>query len=299
MLKRFDALFQLILSKLATIQQYRVVGYGFLLCLSILGCDQSTQQSTNPKQIHNLRIITLSPHLTENVYAAQLEKYLVGTVEYSNHPEAAKSIPRIGNAFSVNKEKLLALKPTHIIAWEDSLSDQLKAFIQELGITLIIDPADTFADIQASLQQLHELHPDKETLNNPATIFSEQQKSLAARYTTSKEPKRIAFIIWNKPLMSIGKPQIITAAIELCGAKNIYDTVNLAAFNLSLEDLITQKPDIIIRQSSNVVLPKALEEFSNATLNNDILARPSGSILAGVESLCQHIHKASTHKKTV
>lgn len=305
MLKRFYSLFQRIL----------LLNSLIFLTLALIACNDIKQEQRQPT---SLRIISLSPHLTENIYIAQLQDYLVGTVEYSDYPAAAKSITRIGNAFSVNKEKLLTLAPTHIIAWQDSLSTELKQFIEQHDITLLIDNADTFEDIAHNLDDLHQLHPNKHAIKNPALEFKEKysvlQKSHQIQFETRAQKKRIrtAFLIWHSPLMAIGKPQIITQALELCGAKNIYGDINIASFTLSLEDLLSQKPHMIIRQTPNLIFPKALtdmsqrhnsksesEYFKLVTLNNDILSRPSGNILNGVEHLCEHIHKASNaHTKS-
>ena len=56
--------------------------------------------------------MSLAPHLTELVYAAGAGELLVGVVEYSDYPEAARSLPRIGDAWRVDMERLLALSRT-------------------------------------------------------------------------------------------------------------------------------------------------------------------------------------------
>ncbi|MGB9354304.1 MAG: cobalamin-binding protein, partial [Azonexus sp.] len=43
------------------------------------------------------RIITLAPHATEILYAAGAGERLVGTVEFSDYPPAAKKVPRVGS----------------------------------------------------------------------------------------------------------------------------------------------------------------------------------------------------------
>ncbi len=55
------------------------------------------------------RLITLSPHLAELVFACGAGKNLVATVEHSRYPEAAASVPRIGDAFAIDVERVLAL----------------------------------------------------------------------------------------------------------------------------------------------------------------------------------------------
>ena len=64
------------------------------------------------------RIVSLAPHLTELAFTAGAGDRIVATVDYSDHPDAARSIPRIGDAFRVDLERLLALRPDAVLVWE-------------------------------------------------------------------------------------------------------------------------------------------------------------------------------------
>ena len=61
------------------------------------------------------RIVSLAPHLTELAFAAGAGDRIVATVEYSDHPDAARNIPRIGDAFRVDLERLVALRPDAVL----------------------------------------------------------------------------------------------------------------------------------------------------------------------------------------
>src|SRR5690625_2785299 len=56
-----------------------------------------------------MRTVTLAPHLTELVYEIGAQEHLVGVVEWSNWPEEAKALPRIGSAFRFDMEAILSL----------------------------------------------------------------------------------------------------------------------------------------------------------------------------------------------
>ncbi len=61
------------------------------------------------------RIISLAPHLTEQVYSAGAGDKLVGVIDYSDYPDAAKTLPSVGNFAHLNIEKIVALKPDLIL----------------------------------------------------------------------------------------------------------------------------------------------------------------------------------------
>ena len=57
------------------------------------------------------RVIAMAPHVTELLFAAGGGDKIVGTVTYSDYPEAAKKIPNIGDNRQVDMERIAALKP--------------------------------------------------------------------------------------------------------------------------------------------------------------------------------------------
>jgi len=77
--------------------------------LSLPQADGSVLELKTPAN----RLITLSPHLAELVFAAGAGSHLIATVEYSEYPEAAAAVPRIGDAFRIDVERVVSLKPDY------------------------------------------------------------------------------------------------------------------------------------------------------------------------------------------
>src|SRR5205809_467946 len=63
------------------------------------------------------RVIAMAPHVTEMLFAAGGADRIIGAVTYSDYPEAAKSIPRIGDNRLVDMERVIAMKPDLIVVW--------------------------------------------------------------------------------------------------------------------------------------------------------------------------------------
>src|SRR5687768_18261326 len=66
------------------------------------------------------RIVSLAPHLTELVYAAGGGASVVGAVDYSDFPPAARALPRVGSDAHINIEAVLTLQPDLIVAWPNA-----------------------------------------------------------------------------------------------------------------------------------------------------------------------------------
>src|SRR5437870_10892666 len=63
------------------------------------------------------RVITLAPNLTEFVYAVGAGDTLVGTMDTSDYPDAARRVPRIGDYQRLDVERILSLKPDLVLVW--------------------------------------------------------------------------------------------------------------------------------------------------------------------------------------
>jgi iron complex transport system substrate-binding protein len=84
------------------------------------------------------RIVSLSPHITELLFAAGAGSSVVGVSEYSNYPAAAETIPRISGGGGLDMEAILALRPDLVIAWQSGNPGQQVKHLQSLGLTVFL-----------------------------------------------------------------------------------------------------------------------------------------------------------------
>ena len=82
------------------------------------------------------RIIAMAPHVTELLYAAGGGDKIVGAVTYSDFPEAAKKLPRIGTNRQIDMERVIAMKPDLIVAWMHGSSERQIETLRQLGIPI-------------------------------------------------------------------------------------------------------------------------------------------------------------------
>ncbi len=89
------------------------------------------------------RIISLAPHATELAFAAGLGDKLVGVTDYSDYPEAAKSIEKVANYQGIKLERIMALKPDLIIAWPKGNPAKEVAKLKQLGFRFFDSQVNT------------------------------------------------------------------------------------------------------------------------------------------------------------
>jgi ABC-type hemin transport system substrate-binding protein len=103
------------------------------------------------------RVVSLAPSLTELVYAAGVQRQLVGVSAYSDFPDASKRLPQIADASGISFEALLALKPDLVLAWKSGTRPADIARLASLGINTVEIDIATLADIPRAVRTIGRL----------------------------------------------------------------------------------------------------------------------------------------------
>lgn len=245
------------------------------------------------------RIISLSPGMTELLFEAGGGKKIKGVVSYSDFPKAAKSIPRVGSYNSVDIEKIVALNPDLIVAWESGNPPLQISKLKELGLTVYISEPRNFDDIPKTLNRLGRLMNTEEIAMKAVTRFNTKLKTLEQRYSKKHtKPISVYIQIWNQPLMTINGKHLISRIVEFCNGQNIFHDVTQLTLSLDIETILEKNPDAIIVTREGELGQQWLSrwrqwDFLTAvkneklyTANPDHLVRHTPRILQGIEQVC-------------
>ncbi len=247
------------------------------------------------------RIISLAPHVTEMLFSAGAGKYIVGAVNYSDYPAAAKKIPGVGSYNQINIETIIALKPDLIVAWDSGNSQHIIEKLKKLGFSVFVTEPRHLLDIPDVVKRLSML-----TVTNAdkaINTYLKKYKALKTRYS-HKKPVTLFYQYWNTPLMTINGKHIISDVIRLCGAKNIFNDLNVLAPAVTLEAVVASNVEVIIvgglleqhRQWLNSWrkwqdLP-AVKNNHLYNVNPDILQRHTMRLIDGAKELCERVDLA-------
>lgn len=242
------------------------------------------------------RVIALAPHIAETLMAAGAGARLVGTVQYSDYPEAAKKIPRIGSYVSLDMEAIVALKPDLVIGWQSGNSPAHIEKIRQLGIPVYITQPNHIDDIAHDLERYGQLIGNDKGAQ-AAAVFRARLAVLRERY--SNQPKlRIFYQVWKEPLMTVGGTQIISDVIRLCGGENVFDQLEQMAPTVTVEAVLAADPEVIVASGMGEARPEWLDDWRRwpqltaVARDNlyfippDIIQRHTPRLLDGAERLC-------------
>lgn len=248
------------------------------------------------------RIVSLAPHITELLFAAGAGAAVVGTSEYSDYPDAATRIARIGGGGGLDLEAIIALQPDLVVAWQSGNPPGQVQRLQELGLRVFRSEPHTLQDIPRTLQRLGQLAGTAAAAQPVMDVFIRRLHALRERYA-SRPPVSVFYQVWDQPLMTVNGAHLVNDVLQLCGGENIFADLPVLAPQVSIEAVLARNPQAIIIAADHddaATLTAAwqrwpqLQAVRNAhlyTLRRELLVRHTVRILDGAEQLCDRMEQ--------
>lgn len=249
------------------------------------------------------RIVSLAPHITESLFAAGAGDRIVGTVEYSDYPEPARNIRRVGGYSRVDLEAVAALKPDLVIAWQSGNAAAHLDKLRGLGLALYVTQPNRIEDIARSLDHYGRLAGSEASAARAANAFRERLAQLRVRYG-NRSPVRVFYQVWRQPLTTVNGQQIISDAIRLCGGDNVFADLAALAPNVSTEAVLAANPEAIVASGMGDERPEWLDDWKRWTqitavargnlffVPPALIQRHTPRLLDGTERLCAYLETA-------
>lgn len=252
------------------------------------------------------RVISMAPHVTEMLFAAGGGDKIIGAVTYSDYPEAAKKIPRVGSNREVDMERVIAMKPDLIVIWMHGSSERQINALRQLGIPLFHSEPEKLDGIPDSLIRLGQLMGTDSVAQAAAADMRKQLAALAKQYA-NRPPVRLFYQVWDKPLYTLNGTHIASDAIRLCGGENIFGKLKVTAPVVSIEAVLQEDPEAIFgtaekdyggvslwRQYTSM---KAVRADNLFTLDGELLNRSGPRMVQGATFLCEKLELARQRRK--
>lgn len=242
------------------------------------------------------RIVSLAPHITENLFAAGIGHRVIGVVNYSDYPAEARRIPAVGGYDNFDIETILALQPDLIVAWKEGNQYQQVERLMKLGLAVFVNEPNRLEDVAADIIRFGTLGGREIEARAVAQEYLTELSGLRNKYS-GLEKVTVFYQVWPNPLITVTDRQIIGNVIRLCGGSNIFSGLGSPTPQVGKEAVLTENPDAIIASGMNEARPDWLDEwkqwsFLNAArygnlffINPDIIQRHTSRILLGTRQL--------------
>ncbi|WP_299018991.1 vitamin B12 ABC transporter substrate-binding protein BtuF [uncultured Photobacterium sp.] len=267
-------------------RSYRYLQLGLLLFSSLSVAAPQTQ-----------RVISLSPHTTELAYAAGLGNQLIAASDYSDYPEAAKSLERVANFRGIKLERIVTLKPDLILAWKGGNPPREMTKLEQLGFTIYYSNPVALGDIADAIEELGSYSAQPEIAKRNANEFRATLKALQIRHRNQR-PVSYFYQLSSSPIITVSNKSWPSQVFTLCGGRNIFADSPAAYPQISEEQVIVRQPEVIFStphagtetgtwQKWQGKLP-AIDNQHIFSLQADWLNRPTPRTIKAVKQVCNY-----------
>lgn len=270
----------------------------------VTGCLKAESVELVPAQ----RIVALSPHSVELLFALGAGDRIVATTSFADFPEQAKSILQVGGYNGIQIESVLNLKPDLIVAWEGGNPAGDIEQLERLGLNIYRSETNSLEGITRELLELGRLTG----LSTKAKeLVNEFTKDWRAIQSENRAKQKISFFyqLWSEPLRSMSAGSWINEILTSCGGKNIFSDANLEYPQVSMEHILQSMPDAIFVPSQHGTVAgtgeqwrawKEIPAVANKHIfyiNGDLLHRFSLRVIQGMEQVCAALDQVRAYRK--
>jgi iron complex transport system substrate-binding protein len=250
------------------------------------------------------RVMTLAPNLTELAFTAGAGAKVIGVTRFSDYPEAAKSLPVVSDAFTLNLEAIAIAKPDLIFAWISGTPQRQRDALKKLGIPVYESEIQDVAGIASTIARMGQLMGTSEVANKSGQEFLMQWKALLQSRSVKLSVQggarlRVFYQVWDKPLMTFNGKHLVSHAIDVCGGVQGFDKLSALTPTVSREAVLAFDPQLILSGDPQGLhmwerFPKlsATAKKQLKLTNAALLTRMGPRFVKAAEELCAQIDAA-------
>jgi len=281
----------------------RVIAFGLVAAVA---ADTQALQGTDDRGVTISlgkpaeRIVTLAPHLAEIAFAAGAGAKLAGVSSFSLHPAGAERLPVVASHGRVDIERLIALRPDLVLAWQSGNSPLQIDRLERLGLRVFVTETRALSDVPRLVRLIGTLAGSVEAAETRARQFENEIADLRKRYA---EERRVAVFleIWHRPMLTVNGAHLISDALRLCGGRNVFAAARTLTPLVSREQILQARPEAIVTGgfgSEALQAWKGLERVPAVrnrriyAIDPDRLHAQGPHVLEGVRALCERLELA-------
>jgi iron complex transport system substrate-binding protein len=248
-------------------------------------------------------VVSLAPSLTESIYALGMDNLLVGDTDYCDYPPEAKKKHKVGGAINPSLEEIAALKPDLVLVIKSLNRSETVQQLDRLGIAAYATDPHTIDEIRSSVHRLAEVLGNSAAGEALDAALLQQEATLRKKLQNAAA-KRVLFMVWTDPLISIGKHTFIADALEHAGAISVVESSQDWP-QMSLEEMVRLQPEFLVFASGHSeAVSRDMEALAKRpgwdeleavkhrkfAVISDAVNRPAPRLFSAVEDLARQLH---------
>jgi len=212
----------------------------------VSGCvEKKASASTTTPQ----RIISLAPSITETLFALGLGERVVGVTSYCKYPPQVESLAKVGGYSDANIEQIYSLHPDLVVLSPEH--EKQRMALEQFGVIVVVVRNQTINDITQSFVTIAHACGVSKKSDSLSELFQLHFNQYIRPMHSS--PRVLISIGRDHPgsgrvssAYAVGPKTFYHEVISAAGGQNAIIDSALSYPRLSVEGIISTRPDIII-----------------------------------------------------
>ena len=195
-----------------------------------------------------IRIISLSPSLTELICDMGLTGLLAGRSSACDYPPSVVSVPVVGDFGRPNWERIIQLRPTVVVATDLERPAMMRR-LREEGIATLLLPCEGWEPLLAAARAIAEAAGQSQAGEEWVSRMQSRRESLQQRVSSfyaGRARPRVYAEVWGRPLTTPARDTFLNDVITLAGGDNVAASLSGKYVHISAEWVVRQDPDVIL-----------------------------------------------------
>jgi len=248
------------------------------------------------------RIVSLTPALTEILFALDLGDRVVGVTEYCDTPAEAKTRPKVGGYVNPSVEAVIALRPDLVVVSPGPGNRDAVQAMTRTGLHVAVVPAETLPETFAAIESVSAAAGEPARGRELVERLRARIEAVARR-VAARPRIRVLFSVQVDPIIAAGRGTLPSQLLEAAGGTNVVEAERYP--KLGVESVVQLAPQVVLQSRMDMTqgdgsaeraawmrwsaIP-AIAQGRLVILPDDASLRPGPRVADAVEELAAILH---------
>lgn len=190
------------------------------------------------------RIVSLSPAITETLFALGIGDRVVAVTDYCDRPEPARALPKVGGYANPSVESVVAARPDLVLASPGPGNREAVLAMERAGLRVVVVPAETLDETLLSFERIAEAAGVPEAGRSLARECRDRLDAVRKR-VAGAAPVKTLFAVQVEPIVAAGVGTLPSEILEIAGGRNVVSSPRYP--RLGIETVIGARPEVILQ----------------------------------------------------
>jgi iron complex transport system substrate-binding protein len=194
------------------------------------------------------RIVSLSPNLTEIVFAIGVGDRVVGVSNNCDWPNDAKQKPKMGTFWQPNTEAIIAAKPDLVVCESFLQQKEVAETLKRAGLRVISLRAESIEELFNAIIQIGSATGCLDKAEPLAAKIKSELGQIRAKASSAKKVK-VLWAVQTEPMRVVGVKTFVNEIIDLAGGQNVIAPTGDQYPSVGTETILTCGAEVIIQSA--------------------------------------------------